>query len=282
MAYYIMKTDIYLDNKISVIIPCFNCSETIERAIKSVISQTLPPYEIILIEDCSDDNGKTINKLVKLKSKFKNLIKIFKNKKNMGPGFSRNLGWEKSKGNLIGFLDADDTWHIKKLETQCEFLKKNPQIDVVCNFDKYNLNYKSNKTNIKIYSNIIRVNYNAMLFKNIISTRSVLIKRSVEDRFNPTFWYSEDYWLWLNLLYKGKKIIKLPLYLSGYYKKKSSNKGLSSHLLNFFMSEFIVIKSQPSNSLKKIILKYSALVFCTIKFFKRCLFYFLTLFKIGT
>lgn len=277
-----MKTNNYLDDKISVIIPCFKCSETIERAIKSVVSQTLPPYEIILIEDFSDDNGKTINKLVKLKSKFKNYIKIIKNKKNMGPGFSRNIGWEKSKGNLIGFLDADDTWHIKKLETQCEYLKKNPQIDAVCNFDKYNLNYKSNKINVKINNNIIRVNYNTMLFKNIISTRSVLIKKSVEGRFNSTSWYSEDYWLWLNLLYKGKKIIKLPLFLSGYYKKNPINEGLSSHLLSFFMSEFIVIKSQPSNSLKKIILKYSALIFCTIKFFKRCLFYFLTFFKIGT
>ena len=46
-----------------------------------------------------------------------------------------------------------------------------------------------------------------MLFKNIVSTRSVLIKKSIEDRFNPTFWYSEDYWLWLNLLHKGKKLL---------------------------------------------------------------------------
>ena len=120
-----------------------------------------------------------------------------------------------------------------------------------------------------------------MLFKNVVSTRSVLIKKSIENRFNSSSWYSEDYWLWLNLLYKGKKIIKLPLYLSGYYKKPSTNEGLSSHLLKFFISELMVIKSQPSNSTKKLIIKYLALSFCIIKFFKRCLSYILTFFKIG-
>jgi glycosyltransferase involved in cell wall biosynthesis len=275
------KNKTNLDFKISVIIPCFKCSDTIDRAIMSVVNQSLSPYEIILIEDYSDDNSRTINKLITLQAKFKGYIKIIKNKKNMGPGFSRNLGWTRSKGNFIGFLDADDTWHLKKLETQCEFLKNNPQIDAVCNFDKYNLNYKNKKINDKKNSGIERVHYNKMLFKNIVSTRSVLIKKSVEDRFNSTFWYSEDYWLWLNLLHKGKKIIKLPFYLSGYYKKPSSNKGLSSHLLNFFISEFMVLKSQPSNSLQKIIIKYLALAFCVIKFLKRCFFYILTLFKIG-
>lgn len=276
-----IKNNNILDYKISVIIPCYNCSETIERAVVSVINQTFSPIEIVLIEDFSDDNSKTINKLTTLQTKFKNYIKILKNKKNMGPGFSRNLGWEKSRGNLIGFLDADDTWHIKKLETQCEFLKKNQEIDAVCNFDEYNLNYKSKKIKCKKNSHIERVSYNTMLFKNIVSTRSVLIKKSINIRFNSTFWYSEDYWLWLNLLYKGKYIIKLPFYLSGYYKKPVSNKGLSSHLLKFFISEFIVIKSQPSNSPTKIILKYLALAFCIIKFLKRCLYYILTFSKKG-
>ena len=267
--------------KISVIIPCFRCSKTIDRAIMSVVNQSLPPYEIILIEDYSDDNSKTLNKLITIQSKFKNYIKIIRNQKNMGPGYSRNLGWEKSKGNLLAFLDADDTWHLKKLETQCEFLKNNSEIDALCNFDLYNLNYKDKKISIKKNRDIERVNYNKMLFKNIVSTRSVLIKKSIENRFNSNFWYSEDYWLWLNILYKEKKIIKLPLYLSGYYKKPSSNEGLSSHILNFFISEFKVIKSQPSNSPKKIIIKYSALAFCIIKFLKRFFFYILTFFKIG-
>ena len=281
MAYNMIKNNYNLDFKISVIIPCFKCEETIERAVLSVVNQSLFPYEIILIEDYSDDNSRTINKLIELQSKFKNYIQIIKNKKNMGPGFSRNLGWKKSKGNLVAFLDADDTWHFKKLQTQCEFLKRYPETDVVCNFDEYNLNYNEKKINIRRNSDIEIVNYSKMLFKNIVSTRSVLIKKSIKERFNSNLWYSEDYWLWLNLLHKEKKIIKLPFYLSGYYKKASSNEGLSGDLINFFISELIVIRSQPANTFKKIIIKYSALLFCIIKFFKRCLFYFLTFFKIG-
>ena len=163
-------------------------------------------------------------------------------------------------------MDADDTWHLKKLETQFEFLKNNPQIDAVCNFDKYNLNYKNKKINVKKNSDIERVNYNKMLFKNIVSTRSVLIKKSIENRFNSTFWYSEDYWLWLNLLYKGKKIIKLPLYLSGYYKKPASNEGLSSHLLNFLYQNLWCLNLNLPIPSKKIIIKYLALAFCIINF----------------
>ena len=98
-----IKNKTNLDCKISVIIPCFKCSDTIDRAIMSVVNQSLSPYEIILIEDYSDDNSRTINKLITLQAKFKGYIKIIKNKKNMGPGFSRNLGWTRSKSNLSLF-----------------------------------------------------------------------------------------------------------------------------------------------------------------------------------
>lgn len=267
------KNNLELLYKVSVIIPCFRCSKTIERAVTSVINQTFSAYEILLIEDSSDDSARTINKLKKIKSQFGSNIKIFSNKQNMGPGFSRNVGWEKSKGNLIAFLDADDAWHSKKLEIQCEFLKNSPDIDALCNYDEYNLDYKDQKINLKNNGRVEKLNLHKMLFKNSVSTRSVLIKKSINIRFNPYLRYSEDYSLWLDLLSKGKKIVKIPYCLSGYYKSSFSNEGLSSHLLEFFLSELKVINSQSSNSAKKITIKYIALIFCTLKFLKRCFFY---------
>ena len=95
MAYYMINNKTNFNHKISVIIPCFKCSETIERAIISVVNQSLSPYEIILIEDYSDDNSITINKLITLQTKFKNYIKIIKNKKNR-PGFFKKSWLGKS------------------------------------------------------------------------------------------------------------------------------------------------------------------------------------------
>jgi glycosyltransferase involved in cell wall biosynthesis len=266
---------------ISVIIPCFRCHDTIERAVSSVVNQSLQVLEIILVEDCSNDQSKTLNTLKKIKKRYeeKIIIIIIENKLNRGPGFSRNVAWDYSSGNFIAFLDSDDAWHFRKLEIQIDHLRNNPQVVAVCNFDKYNLDYRCEEYEIEKKAKILSVDYNHMLFKNYISTRSVLIKKSVESRFNSNLWYSEDYWLWLDILNKGGRISRLPFFLSGFYKETNSNLGLSSHLFNFFIAEFNVIKSQQTLSFKSSIIKTSALLFCAIKFVKRMFYYGLINFK---
>lgn len=260
-------------HNVSVVIPCYRCADTIERALDSIINQSFQPYEIILVDDHSQDEMKTSNKLKEMKLKYKKKIKIkiLVNRFNCGPGFSRNKAWNFSSGNFVAFLDADDTWHFKKLEMQLMHLKINSQIDAICSFDKYNLDYKNKLTEDVNNIQIQPIKYTSMLFKNIVSTRSVLIKKEVESRFNPNSWYSEDYWLWLDLLHKGYKISRLPLYLSGFYKKPNSKKGLSSNLFQFFLSEFSVIKVQPSISFTRSLVKLLALSFCIMKFCKRIL-----------
>lgn len=108
-------------NLVSVIIPYFKKGKFINRAIKSVLSQTYNNFEIIIIYD--DQNLEELNKILKIK-KIDNRIKVFVNKKNLGAGKSRNIGIKKSKGNLIAFLDADDYWKKNKLEMQIKFMNK--------------------------------------------------------------------------------------------------------------------------------------------------------------
>ncbi|MDC1356389.1 glycosyltransferase, partial [Pseudomonadota bacterium] len=174
-----------LYNKVSVIIPCFRCHSTIERAVKSVVNQTLPVFEIILVEDYSNDQLKTLYTLKKIQNTYKEklVIKLIENKINRGPGFSRNVAWNCSSGNLIAFLDADDAWHCNKLEIQINHLKNNPEIVAVCNLDKYNLKYNCKEYHVDENKKFYSIDYNKMLFKNQISTRSILIKKSVPSRF---------------------------------------------------------------------------------------------------
>lgn len=94
------------NNKISVIIPCFNCDKTIFSTIESLYKQSLWPYEIICIDDGSSDN--TLNKLNEIVLLFKELNIIIISKTNGGVSSARNLGIEKCTGEFVIFIDADD------------------------------------------------------------------------------------------------------------------------------------------------------------------------------
>ncbi|MBV5341865.1 MAG: glycosyltransferase family 2 protein [Deltaproteobacteria bacterium] len=97
---------------ISIVIPTFNNSSTIELAINSVLNQTASDYEIIIIDDGSTDNtSDVINKYVD-----NGTVRYFK-KSNGGCSSARNYGINKAEGEIIAFLDADDEWlkdHLKK------------------------------------------------------------------------------------------------------------------------------------------------------------------------
>lgn len=98
-------TDIYLKGKLrmrfSIIIPAHNAEKEIERALKSISNQTYKDYEIIVIDDCSNDNTYSIL------NKYNN-ITVIRNDNNIKAGGSRNKGIEKATGEYIIFLDSDD------------------------------------------------------------------------------------------------------------------------------------------------------------------------------
>lgn len=217
---------------ISVIIPCFNSEKTIKRAVDSVINQSLAPFEIILINDCSTDN--TENVIFDIKDRYKNInIKYIKLEKNSGPGKARNVAWDIAKGKYIAFLDADDSWHKDKLLLQHRVFEENPQLQI-CSTVKKVISYNTN-TEINENINLDNINYrfvtfNNLLMKNSFSTPTVMLKRDLSFRF-PDRKFSEDYMLWLLIGSKypnSLAIVNIPLvYL---YKNDYGDSGLSSHL----------------------------------------------------
>jgi len=111
----------------SIIIPTFNSNKTIRKALLSVLAQK-KNYEIILIDDCSND--KTIEILKKFKNTFSN-IKILRNIKNIGVSLTRNKGLLAAKGQYIIFLDSDDYLFPNVLEKLENFIKANNKPDVI-------------------------------------------------------------------------------------------------------------------------------------------------------
>lgn len=109
---------------ISIIIPCFNREKTIERAIHSVINQTIffenkLQFEIIVVDDGSNDASVKIVEDMKIKN-----LKVIKLPDNKGGNKARNIGIAESTGEFIAFQDSDDVWLPNKIETQLNKLKK--------------------------------------------------------------------------------------------------------------------------------------------------------------
>src|SRR4051812_34618619 len=113
--------------KISVIIPCFNYGHLIDETLISIFNQTYQNFEIIVVDDGSTDNTEEIvSKIVKDNKKV-----LYYKQDNAGPSTARNLGVEKSCGDFIQFLDADDLIEKRKFELQLRLFDDNPALDIV-------------------------------------------------------------------------------------------------------------------------------------------------------
>jgi glycosyltransferase involved in cell wall biosynthesis len=113
-----------LPPKVSVIIPAYNGDRFLVDAIESVFNQTYKNYEIIIIDDGSTDNTRTI-----LEPYFNKISYIYQT--NQGVAAARNRGIKEAKGEYIAFLDQDDYFLPEKLEKQVEILDKKPHIGMV-------------------------------------------------------------------------------------------------------------------------------------------------------
>ena len=106
---------------VSIIMPSFNTAKYIGKSIESVLMQSYTNWELIIIDDCSqDDFDSAISKYLS-----DSRIRILKNDINMGAAESRNRGLREAKGQWIAFLDSDDLWDREKLEKQINFMETN-------------------------------------------------------------------------------------------------------------------------------------------------------------
>lgn len=109
-----------MNDLVSIVMPMYNDGKYIEKTLQSVLSQTYPNFELIVVDDCSTDDSITIVKRQQDKR-----IRLFENPSNSGAAHSRNVALKKAKGKWIAFLDADDCWYPEKLEKQLLFMEKN-------------------------------------------------------------------------------------------------------------------------------------------------------------
>lgn len=216
---------------LTVIIPVYNSSETIYRALNSIIEQTVSPKEIIIIDDKSID--KTINKVNKYIEEYQGNIHIqlIELDINSGPAKARNTGWNKANTDYIAFLDSDDSWHPQKLEIQYGFMKKNKDLKLSGHLMKLSKNELPKIKNINFNKYTYKyISKKMQLSKNYFTTTSnIMIKNDIQLRFKEDMRYAEDNYLWIQICYQYK--IALLLYPLGFaYKDFTGVSGLSENI----------------------------------------------------
>ena len=228
---------------LSVVMPVYNSSKTVIRAIKSIENQTLLPEEIIIIDDKSTDN--TID-IIKNYIEHKTIVKIelIELDINSGPSVARNTGWNKSNENFIAFLDSDDSWHPQKLELQYNYMNNNLNIKLSGHKMELCINKNPNSKIINNFEDVMINNItNKMLIaKNLFTTTSnIMINNDIKLRFDESMRYSEDYYLWLQICFENK--ISLIDYNLGYaYKDFTGVSGLSGNTDAMYKGSLLISK----------------------------------------
>ena len=155
----------------SIIIPTYNRSDKICRAIDSVLNQTFKDFELIVVDDCSKDDTTLIL------SKYKDKIKLFKNETNQGQNYSLNVGIQKSNGKVLCFLDSDDYWKSNFLEKHYEVYNNENDINVVYSEALIDKSFKTCKTfHLKghVYKEVLKQGYLSHMISITAQKESVI------------------------------------------------------------------------------------------------------------
>ena len=170
------------DDLVSVIINCHNGEKYLKQCIESVIDQTYRNWEIIFLDNFSNDNS-----VLTINSYKDKRIKVYKTNKFLNLYKARNEAVKKSMGKYICFLDTDDYWEKSKIENQLYFIQENPEYAMIYS-NYYIFNQKKNKKFLMSdyelpYGNIIK----KILKDYSIGILTVFIKKEIFENqsFNP-------------------------------------------------------------------------------------------------
>ncbi len=197
--------------QVSAVIPAYNSSGTICSAIDSVLAQTLPCREVVVVDDGSSDD------VLDLVGNRYPSIRLL-SQRNQGAAAARNAGVEATKAPLIAFLDADDVWHPRKIELQVQALTKNPNA-VACSTRWVFISAGQESVNWPESPGVeMELHGLANVFSSpYLGTPTVMVRRSVFSAlngFNRSLATAEDLDLWLRLAERGP-ICRLNAELTG-------------------------------------------------------------------
>jgi glycosyltransferase involved in cell wall biosynthesis len=214
---------------VSVVIPCYRCAATVARTVESVLEQSLPPAEILLVEDSSGDSGETLAALEALRQQHGEVIKVLAAEQNGGVSRARNLGWDTATQPYVAFLDADDAWHPEKLRIQYQWMTAHPDVDI-CGHQIRVITTPDEMGAAAEPVSATRIARRSWLYSCRFSTISVMLRRELPFRFEPGKHHAEDYLLWLRIALNGHDAWRIETPLAYCFKPLYGSGGLTQNL----------------------------------------------------
>ena len=193
---------------ISVIIPCFNAAPFLRETVQSVLNQTCPPLEIIVVDDGSTDDSATIAK------SFGPPVCVVC-QTNQGESVARNRGIEEAKGDWVAFLDADDVWARNKLETQVVCCEDNSVVCIHSGFYLFSEEGILTTRVRKVDCAARAAEWPNPIVSALANTSTAIVRRSSSSRFPEWTRRAEDMIFFAELSLRGR-FIYVPESLTGY------------------------------------------------------------------
>jgi len=208
---------------VTIVTPIYNSSQFLGKTIQSVLSQTYENWEMIIVDDCSQDNSLAIAENY---AAVDQRIRAFKLPKNSGAAAARNAAIKVARGRFVAFLDSDDLWVPKKLEKQINFMLNH---GVALSFSSY---YKINEHGdiFELMGVPEKVSYNELLKTCVIGCLTAVYDTNALGKiYMPTNTKREDFATWLGILKKVDFAFSLAEPLAQYrvYYNQSSGKKVS-------------------------------------------------------
>jgi len=203
------------DSLISVIMPCFNAVRFVEKAISSVLQQTYPHTEIVVVDDGSNDASPHI--VAGLAKTHPGQVRL-EHQDHMGPYPARNLGLRHAKGDYVAFLDADDWWRDDCLEKLLAAMQDSKADLAYCGWQ--NVGEQAHNPEPYVPPAYEEQDPVAAFLKGCPwPIHAALVRRSVLDAvqgFSERCFSSMDYDIWLRILAHTRNIVRVPEVLAYY------------------------------------------------------------------
>jgi glycosyltransferase involved in cell wall biosynthesis len=225
------STEQAVEGTVTVVIPVYNGERFIRRAVDSILKQTFPVTQIIVVDDGSKDATCKI-----LETEYRDQLTLLR-QQNGGPAKARNAGLQIATGEFIAFLDADDWWEPEKIATQMKVLRENPK--AVGNYTGLRVMSDQGEHLIDLKPVDHTTLWPTLRWCNPgVPPSSVLLRRSALQElgggFNERQLGSEDWNLWFRLITKGPFCV-CPEPLTDYRSAPGGLSGDANHMYNDFM-----------------------------------------------
>lgn len=179
---------------VSIITPTYNSANFVHETIKSIINQIYKNWELLITDDCSNDNTVEIVKQYILNDQ---RIKLFELKENSGAGVARNNSIKHAKGRFIAFCDSDDIWKPQKLNKQLNFLKSKSLSFTFCSYDVIN----ENGDFIKMIKAPLELSFSKLLNNNYVGCLTAIYDQEALGKlYMSEMRKRQDWTLWLKIL----------------------------------------------------------------------------------